>query len=422
MTPLFTLYEYEKRNMLESCIECGICIKQCPVMEKTALRDISPQVIQKEYIAALNSGILNDITRIRIESCMECYRCMEELCPKGLRPMLIHEMLKQEKVKQGERKIRYNDQQAGNAYQRILASIQVPPQEYSALFKASGEKTAEYVFFPGCNVYFQPEKIQEALDVMSMITDDYAFVPGLEYCCGDNYMFMGDLDKGENAMGKLVEKVASYAPKALVLWCPTCQCRFQEVVSRMKDYSFEVLSFPQFAAQNLDKLSLKHSLDHRVTLHEPCKSAFLGLDNTGVRDILKALPGIEMTEMARHGKNTSCCGSGAVVHYPESFEAVRDERLREAADTNAELLVDVCHFCHLTFVAESDNYDFSVVNYVSLLAESLGIGREDKFSGYVQLRDVDRIMDDAQEFIETSPFSEDEIRNALKGLMPKTWD
>jgi hypothetical protein len=37
---------------------------------------------------------------------------------------------------------------------------------------------ARYVLFPGCNVYFQPELILNALDIMDAVGDDYAFVPG----------------------------------------------------------------------------------------------------------------------------------------------------------------------------------------------------------------------------------------------------
>ena len=56
---------------------------------------------------------------------------------------------------------------------------------------------------------------------------------------------------------------------------------------------------------------------------------------------------------------------------------VRDERLKEAADTQAEMLVDVCHFCHETFVSVAESYEYRIVNYVTLVAEALGIAREE---------------------------------------------
>jgi Fe-S oxidoreductase len=100
-------------------------------------------------------------------------------------------------------------------------------------------------------------------------------------------------------------------------------------------------------------------------------------DTTGPRDILRQLPGVTLVEMARHGKHTSCCGSNAVEYFPQSFAAVRDERLKEVADTQADMLVDVCHFCHETFVSMETSYEYRVVNYVTLVAEALGIAREE---------------------------------------------
>ena len=414
---LIKSYEEERRRMLESCIECGLCIKKCPIIEKTELKELSPPEIQKDYLDAVRSGVANEVARARVNSCMECYKCVEDLCPRDLKPMLVHEALKRDFKENEGGGIAYNDQRDKASYQRILASIQVAAGDYRKLFTATEVERARYVFFPGCNVFYQPEKVQEALAILDLVTDEYAYVPGLDYCCGDNYLFMGDLEKGEKAMEELVEKVSSYDARTLILWCPTCQCRFQAVIARLKECSFEVISYPQFLARNLDKLCLKEGDSRTVTLHEPCKSAFLGVDTTGVRDLLGALPGIELTEMPRHKENTSCCGSGAVVHYPQSFAAVRDERLQEAAETKADLLVDVCHFCHQTFAAQEENHDISVVNYVSLLAEALGLGREDKLVKYIHWNDVDRILEEAQEFIEQSPYTREEIRQALTAVI-----
>jgi len=37
------------------------------------------------------------------------------------------------------------------------------------------------VFFLGCNVYFQPEKILNAMDIIDAIGDDYAFLSAVDY-------------------------------------------------------------------------------------------------------------------------------------------------------------------------------------------------------------------------------------------------
>ena len=85
----------------------------------------------------------------------------------------------------------FSDSQQPESPQRILASVQVSEAEYKRITTPTPEQDVKYVFFPGCNVYFQPEKILNALDIMEAIGDSHAFLPGLDYCCGDNYLFFG---------------------------------------------------------------------------------------------------------------------------------------------------------------------------------------------------------------------------------------
>ncbi len=102
--------------------------------------------------------------------------------------------------------------------------------------------------------------------------------------------------------------------------------------------------------------------------------------------------------------------------FPNSFETVRDDRLAEAAQTGADILVDVCHHCHNVFCNKESENGFKVMNYASLVAEALGIEREDKFKKYKQWKDLNRILDDVEENIKisASPFSQEKIIEVLK--------
>ena len=53
------------------------------------------------------------------------------------------------------------------------------------------------------------------------------------------------------------------------------------------DVPFQVLSFPQYLAENMNKLTLSDAAARTVTLHEPCKSAYTGLDRDGPREVLR---------------------------------------------------------------------------------------------------------------------------------------
>jgi Fe-S oxidoreductase len=270
------------------------------------------------------------------------------------------------------------------------------------------------VFFPGCNVYLQPEKILNALDIMDAIGEDYAFLPGLDYCCGDSSFFLGDIDEGSKRAVDLVAAFSGFQPETVILWCPTCQCRFDRTIAPAMDVAFQLLSFPQYVAGNMDKLRLSDAAAGTVTLHEPCKSAYTGVDRDGARQVLRRLPGVTLREMKHHGEETMCCGSGAISWFPESCAQLREDRLKEASHTGAGRLVTVCHYCNQTFASEHSHCGLGVTNYVNLVAEAMGIQRPDKFKTYARWKDLDRILADADPFIRESPFENKRIIEVLQ--------
>jgi Fe-S oxidoreductase len=248
----------------------------------------------------------------------------------------------------------------------------------------------------------------------------------VDKCCpeGLNPLLVNEIIKWEHRQNKmvknskyLIEKLSSYSPETVIFWCPTCLCRYDTTLSQARKPSFKVMSFPQFVAQHMDKLSFKNKIQKTATLHEACISAFTGLDLTGAREILQKLPGVNLVEMPRHGKNTVCCGSGAEDYFPNSFKTIRDDRLAEAAQTHSDIFVDVCHHCHNVFCGKEPEYEFDVMNYVSLVAEALGIEREDKFKKYKQWKDLDRILTDAEAYVEASPFSREKMIEVVKKTM-----
>jgi Fe-S oxidoreductase len=375
--------------------------------------------IQQGVFEFLDKGVSNPLAYTKAFSCMACFKCTTGMCPEGLNPMLVNEFIKSEYILKGLASKVYNDTRISDSTQRVLASVQVSGSDYNRITTASGKQSARYVFFPGCNVYFQPEKILNAMDIMDAIGDDYVFLPGLDYCCGDSFSFTGEIGEGATRAEELVAALVGYQPETVVLWCPTCQCRFDKSIMPAVDIPFRVLSFPQYLAANMKKLPLTRGAAGTVTLHEACKSAYIGVDCDGPREVLRQLPGVTLREMKHHGPETICCGSGAICWFPESCTRIREERLQEAAQTGAERLVTVCHYCGQTFASEEARYDFTVTSYINLVAEALGIRRDDKFRQYALWGNLELMLKDSDSHIDESPFTRKRILEVLQEVFVK---
>jgi hypothetical protein len=151
-------------------------------------------------------------------------------------------------------------------------------------------------------------------------------------------------------------------------------------------------------------------------LHEACKAAYTGVDRDGPREVLRQLPGAALLEMADHGLDTMCCGSGAECWFPASAARMRARRLAAAARTGAEQLVTVCPYCSQTFAAEEARYDFQVANDIDLVAGALGIRRDDMFKRYARWAGLERMLEDAEPRIARSPFKRYRIVAVLRAV------
>jgi len=84
-----------------------------------------------------------------------------------------------------------------------------------------------------------------------------------------------------------------------------------------------------------------------ITYHDPC---FLGRHNRiyePPRELLGALPGLELVEMPRNRDRAMCCGAGGARAWMEETRGIRiaDARMSEAAATGASVVATACPFC-----------------------------------------------------------------------------
>jgi dimethylglycine catabolism B len=149
-------------------------------------------------------------------------------------------------------------------------------------------------------------------------------------------------------------------------------------------YGFErpVVHYTTFLARHLDQLKplLKHSVNKKITYHDPC---YLGRHNgeyEAPRKLLEAIPGVELVEMARNRENGYCCGGGGGGMWMDSFTGkhtkmrLSEKRAMEAASTGANVLAVACPFEVSRFedaVKSTGNEHVGVLDILELLDRSM---------------------------------------------------
>jgi heterodisulfide reductase subunit D len=99
------------------------------------------------------------------------------------------------------------------------------------------------------------------------------------------------------------------------------------------------------------RLRFTKKINKKITYHDPCHLGRGAGVYDAPRNILRAIPGVELVEMPRNRRWSWCCGGGGGV--PEAFPDLAkwnaEDRLREAGETGAELVVTTSAVCRRSF-------------------------------------------------------------------------
>jgi Fe-S oxidoreductase len=116
-----------------------------------------------------------------------------------------------------------------------------------------------------------------------------------------------------------------------------------------------------------------------VTLHDSCYlTRYNGIVDQP-REVLASVPGLELREMEKHGKDTFCCGAGGGRMWMEETRGTRinESRTAQALETGASTVATECPFCMTMMKDGLEAADANVggavkaIDIAELLAESL---------------------------------------------------
>ena len=369
---------------LEWCYGCGKCIPVCPV---DMVGEYGPRKIHRK----VQTGI-DLLTDDDLWLCTTCGNCLR-VCPKEVDMIQIMPAVREAAMTEGtsvpaelqdvfEKTFRYGNALGENARRRAQwtraagVPVRILPSEPAPV---------DVLFYVEDYWSYHPRG-QDAARAFARVATalgvDWAILGHEEKTVGDSQRLAGEAGLFDSLVEDVTATLAKYEFTRIVTPDPHA---FNALVKEYpkRGHEFDVLHYTQLLAPLVSQISWAKELDLKVTFHDPC---YLGRHNgeyDAPRTLIEAIPGVELVEMGRCRENGYCCGGGGGGMWLDGFtknhaaERLSERRVREAAQTGADVLVVCCPYEVSRFedaAKSTGNDQLQVKDIIELIDEAMGLG------------------------------------------------
>jgi Fe-S oxidoreductase/nitrate reductase gamma subunit len=396
----FSKFDLGDSIFFDACMRCGRCVEACP--SAGAGEPFAP----REFVQAVRHTIWQDNFRwgdIRILDreetinvdeklwyCTTCRACLE-VCPVYGAP--FEAVMKQRilAVEEGthvpplmnqtlEKIFKYDNPWESSKRNR---GAWADGMDVVNLSKRGAE--ADLCYFVGCTTSFDDTAkgiAQSFSKILWSAGVHFGILGKKEPCCGDIARRAGEVGLFVEQTEKCLDLFERYDITDVVTSSPHCFHTFRneypEAPFTARHYTLVLRDL--IAA---GKLRFEKGAETTVTYHDPC---YLGRYNqiyNEPREIIGAIPGMNLVEMTHHRADSLCCGGGGGRMWQDIKAEVKmsDVRIREAEATGAQILVTACPLCRIMLEdarkAAGLNEKLQVMDLNELVLEALeGNGRQ----------------------------------------------
>lgn len=389
---------------LYACVECGRCTSMCPAsgtgkmlspMELiTKMRDhltekgaaitsrtpwmpsfaftgstANQLALQASEVAAASEGatavayeknLIGDvITEQELWACTTCRNC-EDQCPvmnehvEKIIDMRRYLVMTEGSMPQEAQRALNNIERQGNPWginrKDRLKWIEGLNGQYDVPTVQQVEEF-EYLFWVGSMGSFdnRSQKITQAfVKLMHEAGVSFAILGNEEKNSGDTARRIGNEFLFQQLAQENIALFQAYGVKKIVTCDPHAYNTFKNEYPEF-GLEAEVYHHSELLAQWVKEGRLKPSKEvkERITYHDSC---YLGRYNEiydKPREILSAIPGVEIVEMKRSGCDSMCCGAGGGLMWMEEHEGTRINvaRTEQALEVNPTAIASACPYC-----------------------------------------------------------------------------
>jgi glycolate oxidase iron-sulfur subunit len=417
-------------SFVQQCIHCGFCLPTCPTYDATHLERNSPRG-RIALMRAIADGRM-DITRNFAEEmyfCLGCLACMTA-CPAGveysqlfetsramaeqsrvlanpsrdrLRGLLLKGLFTRPSLIRFAGRILYVYQRSG--LQKLIRkagltkllpakirSLELQTPTVRKYFShqllrtverpADGQVRFRVGMLTGCVQDLVFSNINRDTADVLLANGCEVHTPSLQFCCGSLHAHNGEPEISRELARRNIERFDTASLDAIITNAAGCGSHlktYERLLAEDKTYADRAAMWSR-KCKDINEFLVEIGFRaptaapanrplESLTYHEACHLCHGQKITAQPRKILKAIPGVKLTELP---ESTWCCGSAGIYNIiqPEMSQRLLLRKLGHIARTGASIVATANPGCHLQLEngARAGGAKFEVVHPVSLLA------------------------------------------------------
>ncbi|GFP37610.1 hypothetical protein HKBW3S44_01286 [Candidatus Hakubella thermalkaliphila] len=253
------------------------------------------------------------------------------------------------------------------------------------LAKHGPDHKARNVYFAGCTASYVKKDIGMAsVRLLDAAGVDFTYLGEKENCCATPMLVAGKWDLFVETMKKNIQLVRGAGSDTVISSCPACDMMWRQVYPAWAgrlgiEYGITARHYSEILSEKIKAGEFQFPANAMqpvtVTWHDSCHIGRVSGVYEPPRQLIRAIPNVNLVEMSYNHQDAHCCGSVlTLIREPLVAAKIGKVRLDEALEAGAEKILALCPCCEfqLRVSADKKQVPIEVVDLARFASSALG--------------------------------------------------